>query len=260
MVTAIFRRQEIKNKKQQFSAGVYCLFLFIIISLFISPTGIVSAQQVNYEQISTEITTYFRAARAVISDNQDLINNPDIGNKDLTATKVEEMAKNKYYDMTSMPLPFNESVVALTNAIRSVMDQAQDNINKPGVRYKNFLPAVFAKKVADAFNREMRDKMFIKLTAPSTYVRNLANHPDSWEATVLDTRFSLPTWTKGKAFFEENLHRGKQAFRFILPEYYGNSCLKCHGEPKGSLDITGGRTEGGKLGELGGAISLAIYK
>ncbi|MZG53965.1 MAG: DUF3365 domain-containing protein [Nitrospinae bacterium] len=54
-------------------------------------------------------------------------------------------------------------------------------------------------------------------------------------------------------------HKGKDAFRLILPEYYKQACLNCHGEPKGSKDITGGKKEGSKLGELGGAISFAIY-
>ncbi len=45
----------------------------------------------------------------------------------------------------------------------------------------------------------------------------------------------------------------------MVPEYYKQSCLACHGEPKGKRDITGGRKEGGKLGELGGAISVVIF-
>ncbi|MEE8532920.1 MAG: hypothetical protein V3S95_05135 [Alphaproteobacteria bacterium] len=33
-----------------------------------------------------------------------------------------------------------------------------------------------------------------------------------------------------------------------------------HGEPKGERDATGDKKEGGQLGELGGAISVAIYQ
>ncbi|QKQ27474.1 hypothetical protein [Candidatus Reidiella endopervernicosa] len=35
--------------------------------------------------------------------------------------------------------------------------------------------------------------------------------------------------------------------------------LSCHGNPKGSIDITGGKREGGKLGQLAGAMSFVIY-
>ena len=52
---------------------------------------------------------------------------------------------------------------------------------------------------------------------------------------------------------------GRRAYRVLIPEYYETSCLACHGEPKGSEDITGGKKEGAKLGDLGGAISAAIY-
>ena len=72
--------------------------------------------------------------------------------------------------------------------------------------------------------------------------------------------FRKADYQKGKAFSEQSNVKGKDAFRFILPEYYGKSCLKCHGEPKGERDISGGKKEGGVLGELGGAISLIIYQ
>jgi Protein of unknown function (DUF3365) len=42
------------------------------------------------------------------------------------------------------------------------------------------------------------------------------------------------------------------------PEYAGPSCLGCHGTPKGGKDITGGRKEGWKEGDLAGAISLTL--
>ncbi|MCJ8300328.1 MAG: hypothetical protein MJK13_15530 [Pseudomonadales bacterium] len=49
------------------------------------------------------------------------------------------------------------------------------------------------------------------------------------------------------------------ACRFILSKYYEQSYLACHGGRKGERDISGGRKEGGVLGELGGAISKIIY-
>ena len=67
-------------------------------------------------------------------------------------------------------------------------------------------------------------------------------------------------WENGKPFVEAGEHKGKPGLRLILPEYYGESCLKCHSNPKGDLDITGGKKEGGVLGELGGAISVVIYE
>jgi hypothetical protein len=53
-------------------------------------------------------------------------------------------------------------------------------------------------------------------------------------------------------------HNGKKAFRLILPEYYKAGCMGCHGGANGAK-IHAGKSEG-KVGELGGAISVAIYK
>ena len=44
-----------------------------------------------------------------------------------------------------------------------------------------------------------------------------------------------------------------------MPEYYSKGCLACHGEPKGELDVTGYPKEGGKLGDLGGVISVTLF-
>ena len=46
----------------------------------------------------------------------------------------------------------------------------------------------------------------------------------------------------------------------LLPEYYRESCLTCHGGPKGETDITGYPKEGGKVGDLGGVISIVIFR
>jgi len=55
-------------------------------------------------------------------------------------------------------------------------------------------------------------------------------------------------------------NRGREAFRVLMPEYYGQGCLACHGEPVGELDVTGYPKEGGKLGDLGGVISVTLYR
>jgi len=90
-------------------------------------------------------------------------------------------------------------------------------------------------------------------------VRNRANRPDKWESEVIEGTFKSAGYDK-KYVSEVTQKKGKDAFRLILPEYYKESCLSCHGDPKGELDITGGKKEGGKLGELGGAISVTLYK
>jgi len=213
--------------------------------------------------LSGELTTLFRAARKVISVNQKHINDSAIGDKGLSADIVLGKAKANYKAAAGKPLDMNtgtESKQAMLDAVQTVMEDAQDLINEEGVGLKGFLPAIFARQVASKFSSNMKGKMAIKLTAPKSYVRNRANRPDKWEHNIIENKFKSASYEKGKPYYENAKVKGKMAYRYILPEYYGKSCLGCHGQPKGELDITGGKKEGGVLGELGGAISLSIFE
>jgi len=219
------------------------------------------------EALALDIATLFRAARKVVSVNQGKINDPELGDKGLNAEAVIEMAKANYETATGHPIAEadiatiqGQAQTAMFDAITETMDAAQPLINEKGKGFKGFLPAVFARQVAEGFSKKMEGKLFIKLTAPKAYVRNRRNRPDAWENDVIESKFKDSGWENGKPFVEQGEHKGKPGFRLILPEYYGESCLKCHGSPKGDLDITGGKKEGGVLGELGGAISVVIYE
>ncbi|MBL4703697.1 MAG: DUF3365 domain-containing protein [Flavobacteriales bacterium] len=238
------------------------LLLFIIIttaSTFSTPTAIADEKEV----LSKELSTLFRSARKVISVNQKHINDPALGDKGLSATAVIDKAKVNYKTATGAGLDMAtnaQAKQAMLNAVRDVMNEAQDLINEKGTGFKGFLPAIFARQVATKFTSNMDGKMKIKLTAPKKYVRNRANRPDKWEHKTIESKFKSPSYEKGKPFFENTTVKGKPAYRYILPEYYSQSCLGCHGTPKGDIDITGGKKEGGVLGELGGAISLSIFE
>jgi hypothetical protein len=54
--------------------------------------------------------------------------------------------------------------------------------------------------------------------------------------------------------------RGVLAHRTLMPEYYGPTCLACHGTPKGEIDITGYPKEGASEGDLGGVISITQFQ
>lgn len=213
--------------------------------------------------VSNELTTLYRAARKVISQNQAHINNAELADKGLSGEVVSTKALKNYQDATGSSLIMESLTVgqkAMIDSVQDVMTDNQDLINEKGVGFKGFLPAIFARQVANKFNSKMSGKMKIKLTAPKQYVRNRANRPDKWEHNIIESQFKKPDYKKGQAFSEKTKVKGKAAFRYILPEYYGPSCLSCHGMPKGERDITGGKKEGGVLNELGGAISLIIYQ
>jgi len=216
------------------------------------------------EEIAQHIAVLFRSARGVVSDNQELINDPTKGDKGLNADKFMQLVKDKYKQIAKQEINLDPStkegrfMVIIVKGIRSVVNKAQPLINKEGVGFKGFLPAGFAKQVTDYFKALSDESAFIKLTAPHQYVRNRSNQPDDWEANIIEGKFKNPGWTKGQAFSEMANYKGEQMFRFIVPEYYTQSCLNCHGGPKGEHDITGGKKEGAVIGEVGGALSVII--
>jgi Protein of unknown function (DUF3365) len=236
--------------------------LTLTICLLTIPETALSAVDSELE-ISSELTTLFRSARAVISKNQKHINDASVGDKGLTGEAVLEKALENYRSAKGYALDQSTATPAqkaMLASVKLVMADAQGLINEKGKGFKGFLPAIFARQVARSFSTTMEGKMKIKLTAPKSYVRNRANRPDKWESNVIESHFKNASYEKGKPYSEITEYKGRKAFRYILPEYYGPSCLGCHGEPKGELDITGGKKEGGKLNELGGAISLIILE
>lgn len=240
----------------------------IVLSAFLASGDALAAMSLEEKQdIGFETTKIYRAARAVIAKSQKLINDPEIGDKGLTPEKVVEETKVNYKAAGGTDLKMadkstfkGQAQQAMLDAVKEVMASSQSLINQKGKGFKGLIPAIFGRQVADSFNKNIAGKAFIKLTAPKDYVRNRANRPDPWEDNVIEKSFKAPGYEKDKSFAEIADHNGKKAFRLILPEYYGEACLACHGDPKGEKDITGNKKEGAKLGDLGGAISFALYE
>ncbi len=217
-------------------------------------------------RIMRDVAAFVVSARKVISDNQTLINDPAVADKGLTPDAVVQAAKKNFVERTNHDLPqpdsstlHGQALAAITGAVRSTMASAQQRINTKGLAFKGLLPAIFTKQVCDAFARTMAGKMNLKLTAPEEYVRNWSNRPDEWEADVLENRFRSASWEKGAEYAEVAELDGHTTYRLMLPEYYTEGCLKCHGGSRGMYDVSGGEMEGGVLGEVGGAISVTLY-
>lgn len=247
--------------------GYRCLIFLAGLCLF-SDAAIAEALLSNEEKyvVALEATLIFRAARGVIAKNQSLINDPAKGDKGLTADTVIAGARENYKNATGKELlkPDKSTLVgqvqgSMMRAIKTVMDQSQTLINEKGKGFKGFLPAVFAVRVASEFSKNMEGKAFIKLTSPVNYLRQRDNRPDKWENGVIENYFKNPAYQRDKPFAESAKHNGRNGYRMMLPEYYTQVCLYCHGEPRGEKDITGGKKEGGHLGDLGGSISFVIY-
>lgn len=218
-------------------------------------------------EIGTKLANLLRAGRSVVSANQPLINNAEIGDKNFTGQKLVEDAEVIYTTRTGAPLAADalsardaRLIAAQKQAMRRIVDDRQAEINRKGIGFKGFIPAVFARLTNEEFETLAGTEARIRVTAPAGLVRNRKARPDSWEKRVLETKLLSPDWPKGAAYTEVVDYEGRPAFRMLFPEYYRDSCLSCHGEPKGETDVTGYPKEGGKSGELGGAISIVIFR
>ena len=216
--------------------------------------------------IASSLAAMLRASMAVISSKQGEINDPAVHNKGLDGKSVLAESVKLYRQQTGHDPDAVDAksrhgrlLRALMDAIVDVMDKNQSMLNAKGIAFKSFIPPVFARLVDEEFGIRARGEAEIKNTAPPSLVRNREARPDAWETDVMASRFLSTDWPKGKPFSATVQSKERSAFRMMVPGYYSQSCLSCHGEPKGQLDITGYPKEGAKENELGGIISIVLY-
>jgi hypothetical protein len=217
--------------------------------------------------ISVALSDLFRAARTVISINQDRINDPNLADKGLSGEVVVERAieatiKETGADPRQVDPQSRKGrlLSAMMASVKGVMNVNQILINQPDVGFKGFVPAIFARRVTEHFRIEASGLAELKFTAPPELVRNRRATPDEIETDVIRSKFLSTEWPIGKVYALSTTAKGRPASRILVPEYYGAGCLSCHGEPRGEIDITGYPKEGGRLGELGGVFSFTLYR
>jgi hypothetical protein len=248
------------------------MFLRSVSSAILGASMVLSAGQAQAADpseldMALGLSRLLQSARAVISAEQDRINNAALGDKGLTGDVVLARGMATFKEETGTDLSavdpnsrYGKLLAAEMKAIREVMAEAQSSINKPGVGFKGFVPAVFGRMVTEQFQQIAGRDAEIKVTAPPELVRNRKARPDEFETEAIRSKLLAADWETGKVFAQAANKGNRDAFRVLVPEYYTQGCLSCHGVPKGELDITGYPKEGGKLGDLGGVISVTLYK
>jgi Protein of unknown function (DUF3365) len=225
------------------------------------------SQQVDEDaQIAESLATMLRAGRTVVSRHQDQINDPNLANKGFDSKTVLAEAVKIYQEtsgadlMSIAPNSRHGKLIRMQmDSIVEVIDAHQETINRQGVGFKGFIPAVFGRLVNEAFGRRAAGLAEMKVTAPPQFIRNAKAKADDWESGVIEKLLSA-SWPKNESFAAVTQIKGRTAHRTAVPEYYGASCLSCHGSPKGEIDITGYPKEGGNVGDLGGVISITLYR
>ncbi|MBX3306622.1 MAG: DUF3365 domain-containing protein [Nitrospira sp.] len=236
------------------------LRLFSLILPFLCPQiGWTENLHKEHEHTAQLLTNLLNAGRAVVEQNQTLINDPSRGDKEFTPEVFERLLREEFFQQThidlkhppsSLPSLAKELLAALLLASKEVVGDAQFVINQRGIGYKNFIPATFGSQTARKFSN--RSHVTIKQTTLNP--RNLKNTPDPYEEAVLNR---LARQTAVTAPTVEWVDDGR-LLRTVMPIYYSDDCLTCHGSPKGILDISGYPREGAQAGDLAGAISIQI--
>ena len=249
-------------------AAAFLVGLLLCAAISISTYVSVFAQATEDEAaIAKSLATMLRAGRTVISQNQDRINDRNLGYKNLDAKSVLTESSKIYQQATNVdPLSIDPKtrhgklIRMLMDSIAEVMDVHQQTLNRQGIGFKGFIPSLFARLVNEAFGRRAIGMAEIKVTAPLVLIRNGRARPDEWETGVIADKLLSAGWQKDMPFAAWSQHKGKAAFRMAMPEYYGATCLSCHGSPKGEFDITGYPKDGASEGDLGGVISITLYR
>jgi hypothetical protein len=235
------------------------MLLSLALALLCPQNSWAQTSQKETEQTAELLATFLNVGRVVIERTQSLINDPGKGDKGFTPEVFERLVLDEFrrqtridlkHSSTTMPSQTRDLLALLLATSKEVVADAQFVINQRGIEYKNFIPATFGSQAARKFST--RSKVTIKQTALDP--RNLQNAPDAYEAAVLKRLVNQPALTMP---IIEWLDDGR-LLRTVMPIYYSEDCLTCHGNPKGILDISGYPREGAHVGELAGAISIQI--
>ena len=191
-------------------------------------------------QIAGSLAAMLRAARTVVSRHQDRINDPNVGDKGFDGKTVLAEAIAIYRETAGAdPMSIDPSsrhgklLRMQMDAIAEVIDAHKETINRKGVGFKGFIPAVFGRLTNEAFGRRATGLAEMKVTAPPQFIRNAKAKADQWESDVIREKLLLASWSKNQSFAAVTQVKGKTAHRTAVPEYYGASCLSCHGSPQG---------------------------
>jgi general secretion pathway protein A len=241
---------------------------YVTIALFLfmfTGTGLglaLAVDRAEAEETARLLAKLLQAGRLVIDQNQGLIDDPHKGDKGLTPEVFEQQLIKEFRGKTGIDLPSlaatpvsvtvpalaKELLPALVLASKEVVREAQVVINQRGIGYKNFIPATYGSQAAARFSK----KSNVRLKQTTLQPRNPKNEPDEYEASVLKWLAGRP---RGEAYVSELTEDGR-TLRVVMPIYYVTDCLKCHGGPKGDLDISGYPKEGAREGDLAGAITV----
>lgn len=238
--------------------------LSVVICAALSHTWGRAQDHEQERETSRLLAILFDSGRVVVGMNQELINDASKGDKGFTPDVFEKQLRAVFEQRTGINLSDSNGKIPdiarplldrLLEESKKTIDSYQTPINISGLRYKGLIPATFGTETASRF--QSWSGIYLRQIAPERFLRNKKNQPDKYEAEVLKALAEQAS-TSGESRPNWDVTDSGKTLRLVLPLYYSKACLDCHGEPKGVRDISGYPREGGKEGELGGAISVKL--
>lgn len=239
------------------------LLAMALFTLAVLSSRLFGGQQDDALETARLLAILLDSGRVTVAKHQGLINSPSQTDKKFTPELFEQEVHAEFQRQTGIALNNLEGATVPAMAKPLLAQLFRDSIGTiqsyqpvlslPGMRYKGLIPATFGTETAARFQKF--SPIYMKQTAPDHLVRNLKNKPDAYETAAFERFGGSASGTH--QIISELVDEGRSA-RLMLPLYYEKSCLACHGEPKGERDISGYAREGGKEGDLGGAISVMI--
>ena len=241
-----------------------CWLVLVVWCLGVSPCVTHANSEIEMVETGRLLATLLDAGRVTVGLNQGLLNDPSKGDKGFTPEVFETQLIALYKERMGIdvsniqdaPIPemAKPLLTRLVEESKKTVASYQTVINLKGVKYKGLIPATFGTETAKRFQNWSR--VYLKQTAPDHFLRNKKNKADAFEQTAMQS-FAPSDTHDPQALLSKTIPEEK-AVRVMLPLYYEPACLSCHGAPKGERDISGYTKEGGKEGELAGAISVKL--
>jgi len=238
--------------------------VLVIWCLGLSPGVAPANSEVAIVETGRLLATLLDAGRVTVGVNQGLLNDPSKGDKGFTPevfkTQLVALYKERMgIDVSNLehaPIPemAKPLLTRLVEESKKTVASYQTVINLKGVKYKGLIPATFGTETAKRFQNWSR--VYLKQTAPDQFLRNPKNKADAFEQAAMQS--FAPSDTHDPQALLSKMIPEEKAVRVMLPLYYEPACLQCHGGPKGERNISGYPKEGGKAGELAGAISVKL--
>jgi general secretion pathway protein A len=244
----------------------WLLYVLCIIGISSLPWFVMAADNTESDIRDTArlLAILLDSGRVTVGRNQDLINDPSNPESRFTAQLFTDQTIALFKQRTghsltdlpngTIPMMARPLLEQLLEQSKKTVESFQPVLHMKGLKYKGLIPATFGTETARRFQKT--SGIYLKQTAPEYLLRNPNNKPDAFEAEQMK-RLSDPSFQHDGETVLSDI-QGAGSVRVMLPLFYEKSCLICHGEPKGERDISGYPKDGGRLGELAGAISVKI--